>query len=318
MKTIFRSFLAILLLAVCFPLAAIAELTGLSNANESFTLVLSGAAATTNPTYNITTSGRGGALTFVGSTTGATAVAPVTGPSTAGTPVMITGLSIYNADTAAVTVTAKKVVSGTGYTLFKQSIPVGSTLMWNETSGLVFSGATAVANIGAASGTGVTASEQGNGVVQKTVLSLSAAEITMRDTEQGGGLKIYDFPEGRIQILGVVGTMRMATTSVIASTLNSGVTCQWSVGTVTQANTTLATTEQDLIPVTAWTSGTTISVLNTATSAALAATAQFDGTTTAKDAYLNLAVAGATDIDANATVACTGTVTITWTWLGDY
>ena len=139
----------------------------------------------------------------------------------------------------------------------------------------------------------------------------------MRDTEQGGGVKIYDFPEGRILFLGSTASIAVTTTSVLASTLNAGVTCNWGVGTVTQANATVATTEQNLIPVTAFTSSATIAVAGATATAALAASAQFDGTSTAIDMFLNLAVAGATDIDADATVTVAGTILFTWINLGD-
>ena len=284
--------------------------------SESLTAVMSGAAATTNPTYAVQWRADGGQVNNpAGSLSGATAVTLVASPTSGQR--QVEKLQIYNGDTAAVTVTFTKVVSGTGTTLLSYAIPVGYLFTWSD-QGVSIVATTTVAGVGAAAGTGVTASEGGNGVVQKTLLTLSAAQITMADATQGGGLKIYDFPEGRILILGVTATMTMTTTSILANTLNASVTCNWGVGTTIQASATLATTEQDLIPVTAWTSSATINVANTATSKALAASAQFDGTATAKDAYLNLAVAGATDIDADATVTCSGTVLITWINLGDY
>ena len=170
---------------------------------------------------------------------------------------------------------------------------------------------------GAKNGSTVGSAETGS-IIHQTKLTLTATPITMRDTEQGGGVKIYDFPEGRILFLGATGTMGFTTTSAIASTLNSGVACNWGVGTVTQSSTTIATTEQNIIPAKAWNAGTTINVANASTSNALAASAQIDGTATAVDAFLNLSCAGATDIDGDATVTCTGTVTITWVNLGDY
>jgi hypothetical protein len=172
--------------------------------------------------------------------------------------------------------------------------------------------------VGTASGTGVVASERGNGIVQQTLLTCTNVSLTMRDTQQGGGLKVYTFPEGRILVLGATGTMTFTTTSVLASTLHASVSCRWGLGTVTQSNATLATTEQDLLPVTTFTSSATISVANTATNAALAASAQFDGTSTAKAAFLNISVPTGTDIDADATVLANGTMLVSWAYLGDY
>lgn len=168
---------------------------------------------------------------------------------------------------------------------------------------------------------GLTYQEFGDGAVNRSVLTLAALVQTIRDTTspaQGGGTKLFTFPEGRIYMIGATGSLTFTTTSILANTLNTGVTCQWGLGTVTQANTTLATTEQNLLPVTAWTAGTTINVANAATTAALASPAVFDGTATAIAAFLNTAVAGATDIDADATVAINGTITLTWAYLGDY
>lgn len=175
------------------------------------------------------------------------------------------------------------------------------------------------ASIGTKNGSTVSVVEYGDGVVNRTVLTLTNLPITVRDTQQGGGVKIYDFPAGRILTLGGSGYATFTTTSVLASTLNASVTCQWGVGSVTQTNTTLATTEQNLIQVTAFTSSATINVANTATNGVGAAVlASLDGTSTAIDAYFNIAVAGATDIDADATVLVNGVITLLWANAGDY
>lgn len=164
----------------------------------------------------------------------------------------------------------------------------------------------------------VTAEEKGDGVFHQTVLTLASLPITMRDTEQGGGSKIYTFPAGRICRLGAIGSIAVKTTSVLADTLNAGVTCNWGVGSTTQASATLATTEQDFVNVTAFTSSATINVAGaTANGVGPGVLASLDGTSTNVAAFLNLAVAGATDIDADATVTVSGTVTITWASLGD-
>ena len=175
-------------------------------------------------------------------------------------------------------------------------------------------------NVGAVNGSTVSAVEYGSDALHQTVLTLTATPIAMVDaTVQGGGVKIYDFPEGRIGILGCVASLAPTTTSVIASTINSGVVGVWSIGSaVAAANAALTSTEADMLPSTAWTSSTTIDVAAaTVTGALVASSAQIDGTTTAVDMYLNACVTGATDIDADGTVTWTGTITITWIHYGD-
>lgn len=164
----------------------------------------------------------------------------------------------------------------------------------------------------AVSGT-VTAVEKGGVVFRQTVLTLTAVPVTVRDTEQGGGVKIYTFPSGRISHIGSDASVAVTTTSALATTLNASSTCQVGVGTVTQANATLATTEQDIINNTAFTSSATIDVASaTVAGVGLGSLTPHDGTSTAIAAFLNIAVAGATDIDADATVTVSGTVTITY------
>jgi hypothetical protein len=177
-----------------------------------------------------------------------------------------------------------------------------------------------VANAGAKTGATVVATEQ-MGAVHQTVIQLNATPITITDTGVGGGVKIYTMPQGRILVLGTMATVAFTTTSVLASTLNTGVTLNWGLGTVitaAQASGTLATTQVDLLPSTAATASATINVAGAAANGQLAAAAQFDGTTTAIPVHLNVGVATATDIDADATVTATGTVVITWINLGDY
>lgn len=287
------------------------------NTTDSLTAVMSGSAATTNPTYNVIWKEAGSVAKNnpVGSLSGATAVTLVAAPSSGQRE--IESLQIYNGDTAAVTVTLAKVVNGTSTTLLAYSIPVGYTLRWND-NGISVVATTTPSGVGAAASTGCVASETGFGPLHQTLLTLSSVPMTLADATAGGGTKIYDFPEGRILILGATGTMTFTTTSVLASTLNASVTGNWGVGTVVQANGTLATTEQDIIPTKNFTASATINVAGSTTSSALASSAQFDGTATAKDAYLNVGLATNTDIDADATVTASGTVLITWIQLGDY
>lgn len=178
---------------------------------------------------------------------------------------------------------------------------------------------TTTTNIGAPAGTGTTAVETGDGVTHKTVLTLTALPVSLSDTHVGGGTKIYDFPLGSITITGAFGTVAETTTSAIATTLNSGVTYNWGVGTVqttTQDSGTLATTEQDIIGTTNGTSSTTINVAAAASTGSGSAPKTLNGTATAADAYFNVGIASAGDIDGDATTTFTGTITILWQFNG--
>lgn len=157
----------------------------------------------------------------------------------------------------------------------------------------------------------------GPGGFYRTTITLdNVAQAIVNGTEYQG-TKIYDFPEGRVYVVGAVATLQQKTTSVLASTLNASVTGAIGVGTVTASATTLATTMQDIIPTTAFTSSATINVAGTAVSAVLASPAVFDGTATAIDLFLNTAFATTTDVDANATQTISGTIVVSWISLGD-
>jgi hypothetical protein len=157
-----------------------------------------------------------------------------------------------------------------------------------------------------------TAVEYGSGVVHQTVLTLSLTgtnDLDLADgADHGTGVKIYDFPEGRILLLGA--TINGVTT--IAGASGGGATLPLALGTVTAADdATLTGTEVNIIPSTATANG------SSTFKAALAAQAQFDGTSAAVDVYFNAAVTNAVSASA-VTIAVTGTVTLTWINLGDY
>ena len=173
------------------------------------------------------------------------------------------------------------------------------------------------AAVAPATGSIVTKQVQFGPFCQTTLILNNVPQTVVNGTEYQG-TKIYDFPAGRILVMGATATLQQKTTSTIASTLNASVTGSIGLGTATASATTLATTMVDIIPATAFTSSATINVAGTAVSAALAALAQFDGTSTAKDVYLNTAYATTGDVDADATQTISGTVVITWCQLGDY
>jgi hypothetical protein len=165
-----------------------------------------------------------------------------------------------------------------------------------------------------------TAAEYGDGTVHQTVLTLTLTGDNDIDVGDGGktaGVKVYDFPEGRIAILGATINADTVTNNVYNASTND--IYYVGVGTVdgTQAaNADLTGTEQDIIPKT--TLDTVSSTdLDLAWHNALSATAQWDGTTTAVDVYVNVAVPDASNTGAT-THDIQGTLTITWVNLGDY
>ena len=188
-----------------------------------------------------------------------------------------------------------------------ESLPVGE---------LIITGGGAIGTL--ESVTGLKASHKRVGFLYQTTLTLTDVAQTVVNGTEYQSTKLWTFPQGRILVNGVIATIAQKTTSVIASTLNSGVTGALGIGTAAASNVALTSTMVDLLPSTAFTSSTTINVAGTAVSAALAASAQFDGTTTAKPVYINTAYATTTDVDADATQTLTGTILITWTFLGDY
>lgn len=295
------------------------------------TTVSNATATTTEPSYSASyidtiETGVKNFADSVGALTGATAVTAVSALPTGTVSREIKNVSVFNRDTVSHTITVSKVNNGTSYTVFKATLGALESAVYDGAKWSVYTAVgevkasalgSATSTAGVKNGATVTATEAGTGVVHQTTLTLAATPVTMRNTEQGGGVKIYDFPEGRILVLGSTAAIAVTTTSILDDTLNASKTCNWGVGTTTQANATLATTEQDIVQVTTFTSSATIDVAG-ATSKGSGVLAVFDGTTTPVDAYLNLAVAGATDIDANASVTVSGTVNITWVNLGDY
>lgn len=196
--------------------------------------------------------------------------------------------------------------------LLKFGVSGGST--WSDMGSPAASG-TSFGTVPAAVAAKVSASEQGSGATRRTVLTLTGLlQIIPNGASEWVGTDIYDFPEGRILIIGVTASLAPTTTSTLATTVTTGTTGAIAIGTVTDDG-THSTTKVDLLPDTAYTSSTTINVAAAAVKAALAASAQFDGTTTAKKAFLNNKIAVNS---ADGTITWAGTITITWTNLGDY
>lgn len=176
-------------------------------------------------------------------------------------------------------------------------------------------------SVGAVAGSGVSLVEYGDGAVHKTVFTLDELQVDVTSTTDGngvGGTKIYDFPEGYIQI--------------------HGCTANLSLGVLTEDDFTDGTPEGDIgigtvAPANADALGTDATDDNIATATAFAMTdyvdasvslppetsLNIDGTATAVDLYVN-ALVDAADIDDSTTgeLLVSGTITLVWSHLGDY
>lgn len=156
------------------------------------------------------------------------------------------------------------------------------------------------------------------GHVQKTVLTLAAQPVTVTfevgDDSGHGTLKLYDFPAGVLNILGVVAdlSVNVHASANIADT-GSG---DLALGTTATADGTLNSTDVDLLPSTAITDPMVAGV--GAAAGHLAAAAIFDGTTTAKALNLNIAFDAGDVTTADGEALVSGTIVVHWINLGDY
>lgn len=154
------------------------------------------------------------------------------------------------------------------------------------------------------------------GTSVKSIFTLTELPQTVVNGVEYQGSKLFTFPKGVIQFRAAEIALKQKTTSAIATTLNS-TTGAVGVGTTTAVSTTLATTTQNLVPTTAFTSSATINIAGAITSAILGTGVVgdffvLDGTTTAKELYLNSAYATTGDVDGDATQTWTGTIEVWW------
>lgn len=164
------------------------------------------------------------------------------------------------------------------------------------------------------------ATEYGNNIFHKTVLTCTALPLSIADdagVAQYGGVKVYTFPLGLINsyaarvegnlTLGVTGTIIAAFTGVNA------------LGSVTASTgSTLTSTEatwlQSTNNATASTAVAAISSISVATALTEAASRTVDGRSTAAAMFLNFAIADDATHTAG-TGTFTGTITFTWSKL---
>lgn len=176
---------------------------------------------------------------------------------------------------------------------------------------------TEVGNVPAAVSATVVATEHGDNVIHRTVLTCTALPLSVADdagVAQYGGVQVYTFPLGLISTLmaKMSGNLTLGVTGTIINTF-TGVNALGSVVATTGA--TLVSTEatwlQSTANATAATKVAAISSVSIATALTESGGRVFDGRTTAAPMFLNFAIAD----DATHT-AGTGTFTgeISFTW----
>ncbi len=161
-----------------------------------------------------------------------------------------------------------------------------------------------------------TAAEYCDSFIHKTVLTLSLTgdnDLDLADgSNKSAGVKIYDFPAGRIFLLGAILDGSVTVNDAFNDSPNDVfyISCG-SVDGTQAADGDLTSTEADIIPKTTLdTVGNTVLTLDA--DAALATALQF---ASPLDLYFNAAVLDASTTKA-VTVAVTGTLTLYWINLG--
>ena len=166
----------------------------------------------------------------------------------------------------------------------------------------------------AAANLGVFAADA-NGSVHKTEFKLTATPVAIVDATTagaGGGLELFDLPEGLVVLLGGSTNLTITRlgTNITATALVVG-----SLGTTAAAaDATLTTTEADLIPSTVATLTAGAGTLKA--KSVTAGITVLDGTSAAKAVYLNFAMPDASSAG-NDSLIVSGTVTLVWASLGD-
>lgn len=168
----------------------------------------------------------------------------------------------------------------------------------------------------------VVATEYGDSLVHRTVLTCTAVPLSIADdagVAQYGGVKLYTFPEGLIFTKGAIisGNLTLGVTGTIIDAF-TGVNALGSVtaSTGSSLTSTEATYLQSTANATAASKVAAISSVSIATALTEASSRIVDGTSTPAPVFLNFAIADDASHTAG-TGTFTGTVTISWEKIGD-
>jgi hypothetical protein len=177
--------------------------------------------------------------------------------------------------------------------------------------------------VGTKNGATVTVVELGDGAVHKSVFTLASTPLPIVSVTTGagvGGIKIYDFPQGRICVLGTMANLSL----VVGAAKQADFTDNTpegdiGVGTVAPANADALgddATDDDFATATAF---AMTAFADTSVQCPSEALLQHDGTGTAKSIIVT-GLVDAADIDNDVTteLEVSGTITVVWANLGDF
>jgi len=176
--------------------------------------------------------------------------------------------------------------------------------------------------------TGLEVIEHGQGIMRATEFVFTNMSMAIAVLDKYASQKIFTLPQAVTNFVNAAGSLTLTTKTDPSGTLNGGKAVTFGFGTVAATTSTLATTNIDALPgdsaaLPSFTSSSTIDVASAAVTDYLKhATAQnaaaiHDGSSTAKSLYINLAVPGTGDIDADATVEVNGRMILYWVSLHD-
>jgi hypothetical protein len=152
------------------------------------------------------------------------------------------------------------------------------------------------------------------------VFTLSSVKMALTDvanTVAYTSQKIYDFPVGHIYIQSAVADL---TLTADAAGVNNNWNGDFGLGTAAAAgDATLTNTEDDILPTTAVAAGTSDKIGVAKGVSTASEHVVFDGSSTAKDLYLNVLVDdGDQDVTGTPTnLIAAGTITLNWIFMGD-
>lgn len=200
---------------------------------------------------------------------------------------------------------------------------IGKQLVYSGTAWVDANGGTAAARgDGAKNGATVSVAETGDGAIHKTVLTLASTPVSIVSVTTGagvGGTKIYDFPAGRILILGCMAALSLAVAEADEEDYTDGTPeGQIGIGTVAPANADALGTDATDDNLATAADFTMTDFVDASVNCVSEPSIQIDGTSQAVDAYVNALVdAGDIDDDTTTPLLVSGTVTIHWLNLGD-